>query len=532
MRTFDFGFSHKSRDASGAIIIEGCSNRNIPDRVNERLEPTGGVVDNYLKNPIVLFNHGKDVAFGYLPVGKALEVKAADDGLHTKIMISSSKTEKITAIRDLVDEGILCMFSIGFDRGREEKEPSGVVVVKTWELIEQSLVPIPMNPDSGFSVVAKHFQAKGNSFGQHYVQVHELKARGAWFAAAVNQKMYDTRDKAKVIRDVADLAKVKRTIVKAVLDGLIRPVPPRIVKAFSQVLRIDEQQLMTLDQINNCKGDSMADEQKPQMVVHQVLVPKDKYSEQEAAAQCVETHGYSAQAPEEDETHWKFAQTPAEEIDSSNARTMDLGGGLSAVIAPAAGAKAAPPPPPAEEPPAGEEPPPPPDEEKPKEDVAAALEDFQAEMSAVGQGETPAWATDTDLWGRAVEASNEAFGELNYGFVLWWYLQQSQASKSTSVSDTKAAMPSGDNATMGDDNPHLMAARQQNILTGSLIQEIQKMSSKLDGLAQLTLRLAVSESEEDEEAVVEPDENDAMKTLREIRQRTVDTDNKLKRLGV
>lgn len=152
MHKLNFDFEIK-RDSSG-VFIEGYANPATQDRGNEILDARGWELENYKKNPVILFDHGLDPAFGSLPIGKAITIEARDNGLYAKAQISNSKTEKISAVRDLIDEGILKSFSVGFKPGESTKE-GDVRRVKKQELLEISVVPIPMHQDSTFSLSAK-----------------------------------------------------------------------------------------------------------------------------------------------------------------------------------------------------------------------------------------------------------------------------------------------------------------------------------------------------------------------------------------
>jgi len=62
----------------------------------------------------------------------------------------------------------------------------------------------------------------------------------------------------------------------------------------------------------------------------------------------------------------------------------------------------------------------------------------------------------------------------------------------------QAAMPTGDNAVGPNENPHLELAKQTNVLLGVLVSEIQKLSTKLEKVVE------VSPEREDTEEVETP----------------------------
>ncbi len=81
------------------------------------------------------------------PIGKALELKEDDRGLFGRFAIS--KTALGADVRTLLRDGALDSFSIGYLPGETEfDKKAGVRKIKDLELIECSIVSIPMNPQA------------------------------------------------------------------------------------------------------------------------------------------------------------------------------------------------------------------------------------------------------------------------------------------------------------------------------------------------------------------------------------------------
>jgi phage head maturation protease len=90
------------------ITITGMASTSEIDRVGDIIVPEAwskGGLDNFTKNPIILFNHNYNN-----PVGKGTEFKVTDKGL--EITAEISKADPRVAI--LVEQGILKTFSVGF----------------------------------------------------------------------------------------------------------------------------------------------------------------------------------------------------------------------------------------------------------------------------------------------------------------------------------------------------------------------------------------------------------------------------------
>lgn len=112
------------------------------DRGGDVVEPKGLDDTNYRKNPIVLFNHNYDA-----PIGRNLWLKKEKEGVLAKTQFA--KTLFADDIFQLVKEGVLNAYSIGFiPKTWEWDQENEIMTFKEWELLEYSIVSVPMNPDA------------------------------------------------------------------------------------------------------------------------------------------------------------------------------------------------------------------------------------------------------------------------------------------------------------------------------------------------------------------------------------------------
>lgn len=136
---------------AGEDIFTAVASTEAEDRQGESVSVSGWQLRNFKDNPILLWMHDHSK-----PLGKATRVwvdKAANQ-LKFKGMISTA-TEWGKAAKQLMDEGILKTFSVGF----RPLEIDGTNITKS-ELYEISLVSVPANPEARL-LAAKSLQEAG-----------------------------------------------------------------------------------------------------------------------------------------------------------------------------------------------------------------------------------------------------------------------------------------------------------------------------------------------------------------------------------
>lgn len=140
--------------------IVGIASTEKMDRDGEVIKQDGWDLSNFKKNPVLLASHN----YHEFPIGKATNIKVEDKRLVFKAVFSQA-TQKAIEAYQLVKEGILKSFSVGFiPREYDEKDRS---VITKAELLEISLVAVPANPQA--IVTAKEF--KDNSLAKELVKM-------------------------------------------------------------------------------------------------------------------------------------------------------------------------------------------------------------------------------------------------------------------------------------------------------------------------------------------------------------------------
>lgn len=138
----------KSLEKGDDVVIEGWANKAVVDEVGDLMNFEDVDMSRFKKNPIIFFNHDRS-----LPIGKATETKITPEGLWIKAKISKSDNPIVSYVRDLVKEGILKTFSIGFDPKEQQINRSeGYNEITKWKLNEVSVVTLPCNVDAEFQL--------------------------------------------------------------------------------------------------------------------------------------------------------------------------------------------------------------------------------------------------------------------------------------------------------------------------------------------------------------------------------------------
>lgn len=140
----------KKADAKGKLLkIAGFANTVVKDRTGDVIVPTAWSkgVSNYRKNPILLWQHNPNQ-----PIGRITKLEITKDGLFVEATISSVAEAKY-GIQTLIEDGTLKAFSVGF-RVKDHKYDAALdaSTITDLELLEISIVSIPANQDSLFSI--------------------------------------------------------------------------------------------------------------------------------------------------------------------------------------------------------------------------------------------------------------------------------------------------------------------------------------------------------------------------------------------
>lgn len=452
---FKDGFTIK-KAGDGSTVIEGWANKSVVDRGGDLINKDAWNLDNYKKSGIMLFNHDRDK-----PIGKMLDVRATDQGLWIKGQISKSADPFVSYIRDMVNEGILNAFSVGFDAKDEAKNQDGINEIKAAELYEVSVVTLPMNQDSLFGLSSKSLA------GMEYKDVKRkvLRQKGAWLAATLQDSIYKILeagklDRADLEKNLADKAGIDAGQLSKILAGQVTPVPENVLAAFAEVLNLDAAALKKLDagdvKVEANEPDAAADnadtpppppapakkDAAPAVGIIAIQIPKDAVDSADAAAAWAKDNGWAAEKVEEtDNAYIVYQDDPSLYGDGT---AMDLGDGVTALV----GLK-----------------------------KSAEVDPSQGDQ------------TTTDTPKPEVVDKKDACSDCIKKWVPQLISEGKDQDQAVAIAASKcgcsqkSAIPGGaDGAPAVDQNPMYQQAQQTNVLLGAMIEVLKGISTKLDGL--------------------------------------------------
>lgn len=149
-----------------SLTIKGYASTTNKDRVGDVILKDAwskGGLNNYLKNPVILAFHDHK-----RPIGKMVDYTVDEVGLKITAKISKAAGD----ITDLIKDGVLQAFSVGVRvKEADYDNATDTFLIKDVELHEVSVVSIPANQDSLFSI-AKCFETETDfaEFKQKFVK--------------------------------------------------------------------------------------------------------------------------------------------------------------------------------------------------------------------------------------------------------------------------------------------------------------------------------------------------------------------------
>lgn len=178
--------SEEAQAITAGTVIQGYASTMGLDRYNDVVEPEAfrkSILSNYRKNPIILFQHNPE-----RPIGKATLMSIDGKGLYIEGVIHDDEVE------EKIKVGILKAFSIGYipksveyedgdgNKLDIEKEEDRMKIffdrdvkriIKEVDLVENSVVSVPANPDALFTMEKSVKNFFDKQFIEKFLQVTE-----------------------------------------------------------------------------------------------------------------------------------------------------------------------------------------------------------------------------------------------------------------------------------------------------------------------------------------------------------------------
>jgi len=479
-------FSTKAKGTE--IYIEGLANANTVDRGREIIATDAWELDNFKKNPVILLNHGFD-KMGGIPIGIATAVQPTDAGLKIRAKISSSDHPDIKLVRDLISEGMLRAFSVGFEPKEivDEKMEGGDTIAKITkaELFEVSVVGVPMNQDSVFQLTEKSLKSYAKSkTGITDLKLAYLKSIQNKQPLRVHEVITEhgmtTADRLKFMLDISRALKIKLSEVKSMFVGQVE-FSEKVLEKITDETGLKAEDLAPKD------DEEETTEKSSSELLKEALEKIADGADEKEVMEALHAEWHRLGNPCEDKDDDKANDEDEEESDPDLVDNIDN-----------------------------------PDDDK-TDDDEKALKDFQDCVN----GKIPGLIADGMEQDAAVAAAIAQCGEDGEkcqlpddvkAMVFEKCFEAVEAFKEsgewTDVKLVKQAQVEGeptetvamDMAKDVDENPHLLQAKQTNVLLGGLISEFQKLFNLLEG------NLRAAPASDDEER---PDENDSAKNTAE-----------------
>ena len=142
LKSFPVAIQKAAKDRTFSFIISS----DAIDRDRDVIDPTGWRLDNYRKNPVVLWQHRRDLP----PIARAISPRVSGSRLLSDVEFPPQGISPLAdEIHDLLAAGFLTSASVGFTpiRSIYNSERDGLDILEA-ELLEFSIVNIPANAEA------------------------------------------------------------------------------------------------------------------------------------------------------------------------------------------------------------------------------------------------------------------------------------------------------------------------------------------------------------------------------------------------
>lgn len=145
-------------------LIGAVGSTDAIDRYGEIVDQNSWQLDNFRKNPVMLWAHNLTFGEDRPPIGRIEPVEVRDGNLIFDAQMDMDD-EFAAMIHGKYMKKVLNAFSVGFiphrvERVSDESQPQLRAILKDNELLEISAVPVPANPQALMSLRQQNFMVR------------------------------------------------------------------------------------------------------------------------------------------------------------------------------------------------------------------------------------------------------------------------------------------------------------------------------------------------------------------------------------
>lgn len=167
------------------------------DRDNDTINPEGWKLDNYMKNPVVLFAHD----YHSLPVANSLAVWTENGKLKSRAKFTPRDMYPFGyMVYQFYREGFMRATSVGFNptKWQFNDERKYGIDFQEQELLEYSCVPVPANPEALIEATAKGIDTSPLKEWAERVLDEWHEEKGMWLPKSKVEQMFNMLNDKKI----------------------------------------------------------------------------------------------------------------------------------------------------------------------------------------------------------------------------------------------------------------------------------------------------------------------------------------------
>jgi HK97 family phage prohead protease len=205
--------------------VEFIASNGDLDRERDRIRPSAWRLDNFRKNPVLLWCHD----YMKPPLGKVVDIGVRGDALVARAQfLDAGINEHADVAYHLIRAGALNAVSVGFRPLKSSRNEHGGVDYEDCELLEVSIVPVPANAAAlitGKRLGAEEFDVTRAEVASTFREIvgEEVRRRLAWRMLPDDAQVIELDDEdALAGLTEADVREALRTVINEQATAAVR----------------------------------------------------------------------------------------------------------------------------------------------------------------------------------------------------------------------------------------------------------------------------------------------------------------------